>query len=79
MFLDGDHNWYTVFHELRLIEEHCQRNERLFPLVLLHDLGWPYGRRDLYYNPETIPAEYRQPYARAPSARESRSSSGKGG
>ena len=31
----------------------------------MHDVGWPYGRRDLYYAPERIPAEHRQPYAQA--------------
>ena len=33
------------------------------PLLILHDVGWPYGRRDLYYTPERIPEEFRQPYA----------------
>jgi SAM-dependent methyltransferase len=61
IFIDGDHNWYTVFNELRIIE---QRN-LLNPdgIIFLHDIGWPYGKRDMYYQPETIPAEYRNPYA----------------
>jgi methyltransferase family protein len=58
ILLDGDHNWYTVINELREIE----RINPDWPLVLLHDVGWPYGRRDMYYQPETIPAEDRQPY-----------------
>ena len=29
---------------------------------MLHDIGWPYGRRDLYYDPETIPDSYTRPY-----------------
>ena len=33
-------------------------------MLILHDVGWPYGRRDLYYAPEQIPGEYRQPYAK---------------
>jgi cephalosporin hydroxylase/SAM-dependent methyltransferase len=33
-------------------------------LCILHDVGWPYGRRDLYYVPHRIPDEHRQPYAR---------------
>jgi SAM-dependent methyltransferase len=62
IFIDGDHNWYTVFNELKLIEE----RQLLKPggIIFLHDIGWPYGRRDLYYQPETIPAEYRRKYAR---------------
>lgn len=57
VLIDGDHNWYTVYHELKLIEEKVVASGRLFPVVLLHDVGWPYGRRDLYYNPTTIPDE----------------------
>lgn len=64
VLIDGDHNWYTVFHELKLIEKHCQELGQSFPLVMLHDVGWPYGRRDLYYNPENIPEAYRKPYAK---------------
>jgi hypothetical protein len=60
--VDGDHNWYTVYHELRLIERSSAAAGRPFPLVLCHDIGWPYGRRDLYYAPASIPAEHRNPY-----------------
>src|SRR5688572_20995376 len=62
MLIDGDHNWYTVYNELKLIERLCEERSQDFPLVLLHDIGWPYGRRDLYYDPETIPEEYRKPH-----------------
>ena len=55
--IDGDHNWYTVFNELRLLSEGARRHQAPLPLLVLHDVGWPYGRRDLYYAPETIPAE----------------------
>jgi hypothetical protein len=64
VLIDGDHNWYTVFNELRLIEERCKELSRPFPFVMLHDIGWPYGRRDLYYDPGTIPKEHRQLYER---------------
>jgi len=64
VLIDGDHNWYTVITELRLIEAACAGDSRPFPLVLLHDIGWPYGRRDLYYDPGSIPEAYRQPYGR---------------
>ena len=62
--VDGDHNWYTVYHELKAIEKLHGNDPLQQPLIFAHDIGWPYGRRDLYYAPETIPAEYRQPYAR---------------
>ena len=50
------------------------------PLLIMHDVCWPYGRRDLYYAPERIPEEFRQPYAtRGHAARAARSSSSEGG
>lgn len=61
--IDGDHNWYTVFHELRLLEESARRAGMLFPLVLLHDVEWPYARRDMYYEPSRIPDAFRHPFA----------------
>jgi GT2 family glycosyltransferase len=62
--IDGDHNWYTVLHELRALQARAREDEREPPVILLHDVGWPYGRRDLYYDPEAIPAAHRQPHAR---------------
>src|SRR2546423_9773540 len=62
--VDGDHNWYTVFNELRLLQRTARLAGRPAPVVLCHDAGWPYARRDQYCDPETIPAEFRQPWAR---------------
>jgi hypothetical protein len=62
--LDGDHNWYTVHRELEIIRETAASAGRSFPIVCLHDVAWPYGRRDLYYEPRRIPTSDRQPYAR---------------
>ena len=62
VLIDGDHNWYTVLNELETIERLCDEREQAFPLVLLHDIGWPYGRRDSYYDPDSIPEEHRKPY-----------------
>lgn len=62
VLIDGDHNWYTVFNELKLIEKNCGEK---FPLILVHDISWPYGRRDLYYNPTLIPSQYLNPYKKA--------------
>lgn len=63
--IDGDHNWYTVHGELRLLAESAQRAGRPLPLVIAHDVGWPYGRRDMYYDPGSIPDEHRHDAARA--------------
>jgi hypothetical protein len=60
-FIDGDHNWYTVYHELIAIRELSRKQNRPM-LVFLHDVSWPCGRRDFYYSPHQIPEKYRQPY-----------------
>lgn len=65
IILDGDHNYHTVSGELRIIADRSARQQRQLPLLLLHDVGWPHGRRDDYYVPERIPAEHRQPLADA--------------
>ena len=59
--IDGDHNWYTVYHELTAIDRLTRRDGRAL-FVLLHDVGWPCARRDTYYMPDRIPAEFRQPF-----------------
>lgn len=59
VLIDGDHNWHTVFGELRLLEKTAGDD---FPLVLFHDVGWPYARRDLYYDPDRIPIPHRHPF-----------------
>jgi len=61
ILIDGDHNWYTVFNELRLIRERALLRPGGY--IFLHDVDWPYGRRDLYYQPDTIPAEFRHSFA----------------
>lgn len=52
-FLDGDHNYWTVYNELDLI---YKNNPNAF--VVLHDVGFPWARRDLYYSPENIPRDF---------------------
>jgi Methyltransferase domain len=62
VIIDGDHNYYTVSEELRLLEENA--GEATLPLLVFHDVAWPHARRDTYYAPERIPPEHRQPLAR---------------
>jgi hypothetical protein len=59
--LDGDHNWWTVSEELRIIAGRAPGAE--LPLVLFHDVCWPHARRDDYFDASLIPAEHRQPVA----------------
>lgn len=63
IILDGDHNWYTVFNELKQIEAAHQDNLLTYPVIFLHDVAWPYARRDMYYQPEVIPIEYQHGYS----------------
>jgi hypothetical protein len=56
--IDGDHNWFTVSEELRLIAERAGSE---LPLLLFHDVSWPHARRDDYFDPAAIPADRRQP------------------
>lgn len=65
VLIDGDHNWYTVYHELKQLKQVAQERQLAFPLVLFHDISWPYARRDLYYNPDDIPAEFRRPHKKS--------------
>jgi len=58
--LDGDHNYFTLSNELRLIAERAP--EGRIPLLLFHDVCWPLARRDQYAAPDRIPEEHRHPY-----------------
>ncbi|MCW2991135.1 MAG: hypothetical protein JWM73_1729 [Solirubrobacterales bacterium] len=57
VILDGDHNYFTVAGELRLIAEAA--GDGALPLLLFHDVGWPHGRRDAYCAVDQIPADAR--------------------
>jgi hypothetical protein len=59
--IDGDHNYFTVSEELRLIGERAPGAE--LPLLLFHDVCWPHGRRDDYFDAEQIPERDRHPVA----------------
>jgi hypothetical protein len=59
VIIDGDHNYYTVSEELRLIA--AAHHE--LPLLLFHDVAWPHGRRDDYYSADDIPPEHRHEIA----------------
>ncbi len=57
-FIDGDHNHYTVLNELRLIREKNNKNSP--KLLFLHDVGWPCGYMDMYYDENSIEQQYRK-------------------
>lgn len=60
--IDGDHNYYTVLHELRIASAKAEAGGGPL-LAILHDVGWPCARRDMYYAPERIPEAFRHPHS----------------
>jgi hypothetical protein len=54
--IDGDHNYETVRGEVDWILRHAPD-----AVVVFHDLLWPWGRRDLYYQPTRLGDDARHP------------------
>ena len=61
IIVDGDHNYFTVMSELNAAAELASPLSP-YPLVMLHDVLWPHGRRDHYADPARIPADYLHPH-----------------
>jgi Methyltransferase domain len=61
IIIDGDHNYFTVSQELRAIGDRAPGAE--LPLLLFHDVCWPHGRRDDYFDAQLIPKPDRHPVA----------------
>lgn len=59
--IDGDHNYYTVYHELKAASRVSARDKKPL-LAFLHDVSWPAARRDMYYAPDRIPAAFCHPH-----------------
>ena len=58
-FIDGDHNYQTVFKELDLIQSLIRSTQHI--CVFIHDVGWPCAYRDMYYSPvdlDVLPDDY---------------------
>lgn len=60
IFINDDSNWYTVYNELKIIND---KNEE-FPLVFICNNVFPYKRRDAYLNPELVPIKFRNNYSK---------------
>jgi len=54
-FIDGDHNHYTVTRELNSIHSRFKPGN----VVLFNDVAGIYSKKDLYYDPEFIPDEFK--------------------
>ncbi|MBN1551436.1 hypothetical protein JW979_08205 [bacterium] len=55
VMLEGDLNYQTVYGDLLDIERFVNRQKTTFPLIFLRATGWPYARRDMYYDPTNMP------------------------
>lgn len=64
VFLEGDLNYYSTKEDLRAIEELTYRQNIEFPLVFIRSTSWPYARRDMYYDPDSIPITDKHGYER---------------
>ncbi|HEX2191659.1 MAG TPA: class I SAM-dependent methyltransferase, partial [Acidimicrobiales bacterium] len=63
--IDGDHNYWTLSHELRAIAGPSgggDGDDGTAPVLFVHDVGWPAGRRDMYYDPAGLPPEGVHPH-----------------
>jgi Methyltransferase domain len=63
VLLDGDHNWHTVYNELLAIFRGASEAGAAPPIVVFHDIAWPYARCDMYYTPLDLDPSARHPYA----------------
>lgn len=62
VWIGGDHNWHTVYHTLLALHARAVALGRAFPAVVISHTGWPFGRRDSYADPASIPAAFRHPH-----------------
>ena len=51
-FLDGDHNYETMFSDLTTLAKTAEKG--VGKVAFLHDVSWPWARRDLYYDVSRI-------------------------
>jgi hypothetical protein len=58
--IDGDHNYHTVSRELAAVV--ARGDGSRLPLIVLHDVAWPWGRRDSYYSPDLLPEDGVRPH-----------------
>src|SRR5439155_17071772 len=63
--LNGDLNYYAVAGDLSAIADVAEPHLQPFPLVVTKSMSWPYARRDMYYDPDGVPAASRHRYARS--------------
>ena len=62
--IDGDANYATVAATLTAVDDAVHEFGRAtFPLIIVHDVGWPTGRRDRYQAPDRLTDADLQPHS----------------
>ena len=64
-WLDTDPNWCTTSGILQAVAQQATRLAQPFPVTIIENAGWPYGRRDSYDDPAAIPEIMLRPHERA--------------
>jgi hypothetical protein len=65
LWVDADPNWHATFSILQAAAKQARRLGKPFPVTLVENTGWPYGRRESYDDPGAIPESMRHPHERA--------------
>jgi hypothetical protein len=60
--LHGDPNWWSVWQTLQALATVALEAGRPLPVVLVHNVGPPWGRRDHYSDLSTVPANALHPH-----------------
>lgn len=61
--VDGDHNYVTVRGEVEAIFGATPPGTARDTIAVMHDIGWPSGRRDQYYAPDRLPSDAVWPHS----------------
>jgi hypothetical protein len=64
-WIDADPNWHATHAVLQAVAAQAASLDKDFPVTIVANAGWPYGRRDGYDDPASVPASYCHPHERA--------------
>ena len=65
VLLDGDPNWSTTRAELDVVVARSREAGVPAPVIVVHNVHWPFGRRDGYHAADRPAASLRRPSAQA--------------
>ncbi|MEI6155294.1 MAG: class I SAM-dependent methyltransferase [Deltaproteobacteria bacterium] len=63
VLLEGDLNYFSVYSDLLAIRDLSVRRGIPIPCCFFRSSSWPYARRDMYYDPDTMPPIQMHDYA----------------